>query len=102
MELDKETKKTIYEGQLVYDFVQSDNWKFVKGKLDDLVKDVGSIFTLEEKDPIELKTQIAARQIAVATIKAWVEDMEGSAEQFNSYSELLKKQQTENYMRVVE
>jgi len=80
---DKETKEYLDENKAIYQFVQSEGWGFVKGKLIKQIDDLQSIMNLEgAKTPEEMVMDIKVRRIVIEELLRWLGSVEGQAKQF--------------------
>lgn len=91
IEQDKETREALLEGQKAERLSASEDWKWAKEKLFDIVGLVLSLETLTEfKTATALQLEISARKKAAGMIKTWVEMVEGLGEQ-SKYNQVKKE-----------
>lgn len=81
-ELDKETREALAEGEKVIRWVDSEDWKHVKGFLNSKLIQMDSISAI----PSDLKVEDKIREIdirngVIAIVLEWVRELEGRAAQ---------------------
>lgn len=90
MKLDKETAEVLKQGKKVSDFVKSEAWADVKGKLTAKLVDLADITTLGEADPLLLLQEIKTRKLAINLVIGWVREIEGNANQHEANEQTFK------------
>lgn len=92
-----ETKEILTNADQVRSMLDSNGWKIVYDKLLQRVMDLQNIYNLDMSDVNTINVQLAARKMAVETIRDWIKaDVHGFVEQQESNSQdLTEKAQTE-------
>lgn len=91
MKYDRETTETLQQGRNLEDMIKSDGWGVAYAKLEQLLNDAGSIFGLEAKDEKSMFTEVAARQMAINIVNAWIKDILGTVEQYRAHRPSLQE-----------
>jgi len=95
--MDQETRLLQLEMDRARRLTDSEEWKWAKGKLENMISAVLSIETLADyKTAGALQLEIQARKRAKGLIKSWFEEVEGLATQQNYNKQL--KDSPENYI----
>lgn len=91
MQLDKDTQKVMLEGQEIDNFTKSDAWNLVKEKLTSRLAAMDSLSTMDftNKTETQIALEVQTRANTVMTIRQWIEEVEGTAEQFRVNKEML-------------
>jgi hypothetical protein len=99
--LDKETEEVLSEGQRISDFTKSKDWGFIKGFLTNKLIDFDSIkgMELENKTKEQLGEEVISRKGIIDIVLGWVKELEGIAQQHDSNSDILLRDNPERNIK---
>jgi hypothetical protein len=101
MQPDNETKKNIWEHEELARMCEGDGWRLARQRLVDKVIELSDIMELDEEDPTKLSFRLAVNREAIKILLGWLNNIEGEKANTN-VNEMLKKEKTESYMRIIE
>lgn len=91
-----ETGEQLTDADHVRSMLDSKGWGYVHGKLVNRVMDLQNIYNLDMSDPTTVNIQLAARKMAVETIRDWLKaDVIGFVEQQVSNTQDLTEKTSE-------
>jgi len=104
MELDKDTKKVIDDGQKMTDFVENDGWKLVKKKLFDKLITFDSISSVpkDKKSMEEIGKEAVLREAVVEIIIQWIQEIEGKVSQHKNNRKVIEEIRKESIIQYFE
>lgn len=91
MKPDRETQKVLSDQEKIKLLTEHDGWGIVRKKLLDKLMDMGSILNIQDLSPDKITVEVAGRQLAFQVLKEWLDEVEGTAQQFKNNSELYKE-----------
>jgi hypothetical protein len=65
----------------VWEFVDSDGWKYVKDDLIKKINDLQSLMNVEGETPEQVMLDIKVRKNVIAILLEWIKDVEGQVDQ---------------------
>lgn len=81
---DVETKNVEDRGKKLKELVDSEGWQLAKTLLSDKILDIQSIMNIDETDPVKVFQEVQTRRIVAGIILEWLQDVEGTALQYES------------------
>lgn len=85
----KEQQEILRKGEKLNNFVNSNDWQYVKDKLNKMIKMVDSIEFLPVNEIKNIEIEVRARNGAINLIRDWINIIEGEAEQIQSNKEMI-------------
>jgi len=97
-ELDKDTQKVITEGEKISRFVDSDDWKLIKGKLFQKIALLNAIdsIPLEKLNSEELAKTVRERASVVDIVVGWINEIEGTSQAHKTQNAKFVKETSES------
>lgn len=100
MKPDKETAEHMRKGQALRDFVDSEGWAMAKGMLLDQIRVLDSVSSIPADLPFEeIGKQAMFRAHAISLVMAWIDAVEGKAEQHNEQIKMLAEIRADEVVR---
>lgn len=91
MKPDQETAKILSEQEELMLLVKGKAWAIVRAKFLDKIVSLSDIFTLDEKDITKLAMELGARQMAAEILMKLLKEIEGTAAQYKTISDLYRE-----------
>jgi hypothetical protein len=90
--MDKETAAQLSESQRTHHFVNSEDWQWVKEKLQNKLIGIDSLALLDTKDksPEQVGVDVLVKKEAQKQIVEWMEELEGEAESYKTKADAMK------------
>lgn len=97
VEIDKDTKKELSEGEHIRMMTESEGWRIVYAKLQDKILDLQNINNIDDSTPENALADMKARKMAAVTLFAWAkEDVYGRVEQSQTAQDALTDKGTQH------
>lgn len=90
MRMDKETSEILKRGNKLREFVKSEAWGDIKGKLTEKLVSLADITTLSDVDPSQILQEIKTRKLAINLVMGWVREIEGEVSQHEANEQAFK------------
>lgn len=84
---DKHTQKITTEGERIKNFIEGEDWKWVKDLFDEKIKLLTDIRTIEDTTPEQKTAEMDKRIGAVSVIEQVLEEIEGKAQQYKEHQD---------------
>lgn len=101
MALDKDTAGILSESRELQLLIQGDGWKIARQRLINKIVELSDILALDEPDPQKLSIRLAVNKEAIKILLEWLVSIEGEKNNLN-VQEMLKKEKTESYIKIIE
>lgn len=91
----EDDNQILLDGERMRRLKESDDWKFVKGKLDALMTEYLSLSSVPDyKTATSLMNEINTRKKAVGIVRTWFEEVEGTGvqQQYNLQAKKINKE----------
>lgn len=86
------TNELIGDQKRLHDLINHDGWALARQKLVDKIMDLQNAFNIEDSTAESLLIDLKSRKMSSRILYEWLQDVEGTAQQFEENSKLVTRQ----------